>query len=398
MSSTILELPEAQMLDYTSDGDYAMHATGHATEWHSMEATMSDDHVPTATEYSETIEIDMDRNDDDEITEYEMADGAEEYDRDEVELVDVDFAESSRVASPITAHHVVDVEELSGQLSFQRAQSSAPLQLLLSPPTQPESIPFPHVEPEVSEQAPTLSVDAMPSRDASPLPPPIASAHEPFASSDQLSVSVEAAQSTKEPPVEDRLGSPAESPPAAALQQVVESLTSLVETEVMSNNLEHGDTASILGQEVPSLRGEEVSAVPIPQPFDEAAQAAGPENTSNPDPNADPHEISDGVYIDPPPPVLLSISSAGRSLDCCLFNQPQSRSGSQSPNAHASKSTAPYVVLLLSQRPTLYYEPLNNVFEALRQENLHGIEGFADAELILDAYELDLRISEVCTQ
>ena len=55
------------------------------------------------------------------------------------------------------------------------------------------------------------------------------------------------------------------------------------------------------------------------------------------------------------------------------------------------------LALLLSQRPTLYYEPLSNVFEALRQdETINSISELMDGEMIIEAYDLDLRITEVC--
>jgi hypothetical protein len=60
------------------------------------------------------------------------------------------------------------------------------------------------------------------------------------------------------------------------------------------------------------------------------------------------------------------------------------------PNAEA-----PYTVLLQS-RPTLYYETLNDVFDALREEErIQSIAEFVDGEMIIDAYDLQLVVSEV---
>jgi hypothetical protein len=109
---------------------------------------------------------------------------------------------------------------------------------------------------------------------------------------------------------------------------------------------------------------------------------------------ADPHEISEGVYIDPPPAVLLSLPSSDQP-EICLFNQPPAR-GSLSPSEETHQLGQQILTLLLHHRPTLYYEPLTNVFEALRQEEyITRIPEFAEGEFALDAYDLQLVVSEV---
>lgn len=96
----------------------------------------------------------------------------------------------------------------------------------------------------------------------------------------------------------------------------------------------------------------------------------------------DPHEISEGVYIDPPPAVVLLVSTEVQQ-HFSLFNEPQEES---SPN----------IQVILQHLPTLYYEPLHSVFEAFRQEeHLHTLFDTTNAELTLDAYELQLIVSEV---
>lgn len=96
----------------------------------------------------------------------------------------------------------------------------------------------------------------------------------------------------------------------------------------------------------------------------------------------DPHEISEGVYIDPPPAVVLLVSTEVQH-HFSLFNEPQEES---SPN----------IQVILQHLPTLYYEPLHSVFEAFRQEeHLHTLFDTTNAELTLDAYELQLVVSEV---
>ena len=110
--------------------------------------------------------------------------------------------------------------------------------------------------------------------------------------------------------------------------------------------------------------------------------------------SADPHEISDGVYIDPPPAVLLSFSLADDEFELCLFNPPATESGASTP---AAEHRSEQFKMLLHDKPTLYYEPLTSVFDALRQEpEIARIPDFTNGELVLHAYDLDLSISEVC--
>jgi len=109
----------------------------------------------------------------------------------------------------------------------------------------------------------------------------------------------------------------------------------------------------------------------------------------------DPHEISEGVYIDPPPAILLSLHTRGDS-EICLFNLPHPKSGASSPTVSALQTDELVQTPLLHPWPTLYYEPLNSVFEALRHEEyITAIPALTDGELVFDAYDLQLVISEV---
>ncbi|KAG6879046.1 hypothetical protein C0992_005671 [Termitomyces sp. T32_za158] len=107
------------------------------------------------------------------------------------------------------------------------------------------------------------------------------------------------------------------------------------------------------------------------------------------DSTSDPHEISEGVYIDPPPPVLVSLHADEPTIS--LFNVPSKSSF----DLRLQEKSDVDLVLLLDQLPTLYYEPLSSVFEALRREEyLIGIPGLLNGELLLDAYDLKLIMSE----
>ncbi|KAG1858363.1 hypothetical protein DFJ58DRAFT_305209 [Suillus subalutaceus] len=125
------------------------------------------------------------------------------------------------------------------------------------------------------------------------------------------------------------------------------------------------------------------------QPHDETHPASLHEGVDNAN---DPHEISDGVYIDPPPAVFLSIGSS-EVPEYCLFNQPPVERRSRSPSTGASNQQA--YTLLLENRPTLYYEPLSCVFEALRQDEvISRIPDSLEGELVMDAYDLQLAVLE----
>jgi len=107
--------------------------------------------------------------------------------------------------------------------------------------------------------------------------------------------------------------------------------------------------------------------------------------------NSDPHEISEGVYIEPPPPVLLELPSSSDQLVCALFNSPTNH---PSDDKEVNASRTSYIVLL-QNRPTLYYETLNDVFDALREEErIQSMAEFLDGEMVIDAFDLQLVVSE----
>ena len=110
-----------------------------------------------------------------------------------------------------------------------------------------------------------------------------------------------------------------------------------------------------------------------------------PSNASS----GDPHEVSDGIFIDPPPPVLLSLGDSAEEY--YLFNRPTRRSPGADDEGVTDQD------LFLHDLPTLYYEPLAKVFQALRSDNrLNQLFDLSRGELVVDAYDLvDLTISEV---
>ena len=106
--------------------------------------------------------------------------------------------------------------------------------------------------------------------------------------------------------------------------------------------------------------------------------------------SGDPHEISEGVYIDPPPAVLFTISSDDHEHEYSLFNEPADwrlSSTEHNPDTHRT---------LLHHLPTMYYESLFSLFEALRQDEfIQSTFPLLEVELVLQAIDLGLTISEV---
>ena len=399
-TTTVLELPDTQMHDYSADSDFTMHAAGYLPEWPTMEATMSDDSSPR--EYSETIEVEMEQNDEDEITEYEMADGEEGYGQDfTAEFGDVNFADPSSMASPqlisnINSPLVVDVA------SPQPASAGAVL--LLPPAVNSDIFPAPHDGPGPSDVHPTPHAEVPPVDTLAPPPLSTASSsHEPLPPSISLPSEVEHTHHESSTSLED--GRAWSSTPTAAEQLQTqlpppESTDPGVDDHFESREGNEGAQSEHGHTEILPVAGDHQYAADAEESVAQEAGAVATEEPARDESSEnDPHEISDGVYIDPPPAVLLSVVSSSERVDYCLFNQPQPRSGSQSPNAYASSSTSVDLVLLLSQQPTLYYEPLTSVFEAFHQEDvLTNIAELADGELILEAPDLDLRIFEVRCQ
>ncbi|KAH6918781.1 hypothetical protein BKA70DRAFT_1248247 [Coprinopsis sp. MPI-PUGE-AT-0042] len=105
---------------------------------------------------------------------------------------------------------------------------------------------------------------------------------------------------------------------------------------------------------------------------------------------SNPHEIADGVFIEPVPAVVVQASFSDQPF--VLFNRPPaSRAHSPSPDDDVPSDIA----VLLHDRPTLYYDPLSELFAALREEELvaqqpdmHHIElGFSIETLQLSIFE-----------
>ncbi|KAF7359389.1 hypothetical protein MSAN_01281500 [Mycena sanguinolenta] len=357
-------LYEAPMADYPPI-DIDMH---HSEPWFDAEAKMEDD-IPHFTDHdSASVEVDMD--DDYQEIEYEMGDdaGEENYDEMSADLLDIE---------------VHDVSE-------------PPLEDATLPPADAVNPPESHL----FGIGPTDSSTASPLPLASPAMTPLPDTDLPDAASEHVEAVAEVL--SDEENVGDQCPEPsvdADAPLAPdgnvetndQLQQFYQSGEEQGETGV-PDVPQPEDQHSSFDEERRPESG--VTQVPQPEEQPEEHDAAASDSREVDEPVAgDPHEISDGVYIDPPPAVLVSFESSDFP-DVCLFNQP-ARSRSPSPSAEGREQANQVYDLLLHHRPILYYEPLASVFEALRQEEyLAWIPRLADSELVLDAYDLQLVISE----
>lgn len=141
-------------------------------------------------------------------------------------------------------------------------------------------------------------------------------------------------------------------------------------TPTLEEQLQHESTHEELANDPADRLGEDENPVP--------SRAS----------SGDPHEVSDGIFIDPPPPVLLSLDDLEEEY--YLFNRPIHTSPAADDEAATDDA------LFLHDLPTLYYEPLAKVFQALRSDSRLAQIFDLRGELFVDAYDLsDLVISEV---
>ena len=367
MTTMTLESFDTQMLDYQNDLDFSMHVSS-TDAWFQDEAAMEDDlhishpHVPN-------VEVDMEPYED--HNEYEMEDGSE--------------------LRQLHTNHILDVP-------FDGTPSSVDLQTtdtnLLSDPLDPiftspdlvkssitDSDPhFLHTEhsdsPQSSHAPPVIS---LPSSKAEAFP-----STPPFQYVDVADAGGHLPSSLLDPET-DHSGVP------------LEPSSEVVGAEQYWLDQRDVDDAQNVGVD------DENEIIPTPGGTEQLSDGGATSVENAPDvlrplecqdieydgSAGDPHEISEGVYIDPPPAVLLSFTVA-RQPDISLFNTPPRDNGAPLTDDR------PNFTVLLAHLPTLYYESISSVFEALRQEEyVDGILELLDSELVFDAHDLQLTISEV---
>jgi hypothetical protein len=423
---------DAQMLDFSGDMDVHMHTTLSSPKpWTQPESIMEEDvhpiHLPNpfpAPPPQQDVEVDMDYYYQENV-EYEMVDG--EVTVPDAELVDIDVYDAPReeaTAVPAAILHSAG-QDLVGKLSEVHhppssngvAAEGAPPAPNLEPPFR-QSVEPDLLTPSVPQAGSVdtrdtttsdLSNSALSPRASTPTSeaaPKIASHEEevPVASERQVdTLAIAAADGTSNNNPSGLLDesqqrsvlrfSTVDRESSFVVPEAVTLESSAKETldqaqaqdgETHENAQEHGDSyeSEFPG---PALDGTEVAELerpPLPPH----------ESYETEEDNGDPHEISEGVYIEPPPAVLLELPSSSAHTECTLFATPENFVSDDSETIAPS----PQVPILLQSRPTLYYETLNDVFEGLRQEeHIQSFLEFIDGEMMIDAYELQLVVSEV---
>lgn len=382
MSAAMIEIYDAQMLDYHHDHDFSMQVSSSDT-WLQDEAVMEDDGQTENANIG--IEVDMDPYEGEPNPEYEMEDGSVTLESHSIELEDVEVYDASRAHSPniFNGHPLHDGNLIDPVHHL--PEVSEPMALPYSSMT--ESHNFDVSVSESTTPAATSSTVQLTESHSDNFEPSHAAIDETAATppgpEDQSEVLTQepAALRSEETPPEVREELAAPSYVTVDGSDSAPSTVSATESDVA-----HNDTlAHLEGQ---SEIHEPLSGQGEPQPELESSAVS----------TGDPHEISEGVYIDPPPAVLLSLSTEIPPV--CLFNVP-SRSGLNTPRGNPNTLSGDTLehdyVVLLGHLPTLYYEPLSSVFEALREEEyLNSIPNLRNGELLLDAYDLELVVSEVC--
>ncbi|KAK0483173.1 hypothetical protein IW261DRAFT_1461894 [Armillaria novae-zelandiae] len=394
MTSTMLEPFDTQMLDYPTDIDVPMQSEMWMPYESSMDTDARFDPDESLADADFDVEVDMDSyNPPLQNPEYEMVDdgtAAEQEFMVDVEVLDGSLPESNADSE----HH--DVQP-----------SPVPItDLTLELPAEPTLI-APPLESHPSFHA-TLSQGSellLQSHSETPqLTQDVA-----IPSFEQITESLLENAPVTPLPIDDTLDAvfgdsllhaPSELPVEDSFSRENYEITLEVHSEEVEESLYEGfqshedgtavagetntEEAAVISDETAIVHEEPVS---VSDPIAAAAGAEAGADTGANDILKDPHEISDGVYIEPPQAVLLSFPDFDHP-DVCLFNQPSVASSS-------SQQEQQEYSLLLEHRPTLYYESLSAVFIALREDEcLSGVIDLSTAELVLDAHDLQLVISE----
>jgi len=438
-SLTVMDSFDAPMLDYSGDTDVHMHTTVSSPKpWSHPEAIMEEDvhPIPLPNPFpshlpQQDVEIDMDDYYNENV-EYEMADG--EITVPDGELVDIDVYDAPREEGfPVSAS--APTSHPPGLLDQDLAKKPTGDYYVPSDGT----VATDHNNPAASNLEPPLHQSPEPELLTPALPQTTALRDGDPTSSDQSSATGALQTSTlpletvpKDPrsggEVSVALEGHAELPGPAVIDGTshdIESFQPLDDSEQKrgpESSTAENDSSTFVPQVVtPGAAVEERShqaEIQEGEPHegvqshdddyegDVLGAALHHTETGEPEPpapesheakeidNADPHEISEGVYIEPPPPVLIELPSTSDQLVYALFNAPSNPRPDDS-ELSTSSAESPSAVLL-QNRPTLYYETLNDVFDALREEErVQSMTEFVDGEMVIDAYDLQLVVSEV---
>ena len=343
---------DAPMMDFS--GEDILMQTSSSTSWNHPEATMDDD----SNFHLGDGEIDMYP----EPFEYEMADDSSA--EQPLEVHDIEVVDVSQAHTPALIDTVVeDVTAASPAVPEHDLTDTHDLSPLESPPTLFIQVPSPTPQPAQTEEnhgiagVETLGHEWDQGRSeplaASPPPHPT-ECHQSQAQSTNI-------ESATEPTPTWDIGAPKE-------QQ--EHLRQPTPTPVEQLRLDSSHEE--LAHDLADNWGDDENPVPSHASW------------------GDPHEVSDEIFVDPPPPVILTLGDSEEEY--YLFNRPTHKPPAVDGGGVTDDA------LFLHDLPTLYYEPLAKVFQALRLDGrLARRFDLSRGELVIDAYDLDdLVISEVC--
>ncbi|KAL0567576.1 hypothetical protein V5O48_014414 [Marasmius crinis-equi] len=414
---------DAPMMDFHSDGDVQMQPSHEM--WFQDEAIMEDDgqqHGETLSSNAEfeDVEIEMEETYAEGVQnpEYEMIDEGADYPVSAVEEEDIIVADESHPtevhADPATVFHA-SVEALTPTSAF--ASQELPFQ-------EPSvaSLDSNHVGGDVSgivenagipsTEIPghTIRTDLDTTQASAPEIIPADSAADgygehPIPSTNQEQTGVESAdhlehrKGEEAPHTTSQLEAPAADLASSQIQEEPAAGDDLNELSISGAPGQDGLSDGAPSQEYVGQEHVQYESVPPgaqsmtetphgvavePAQFENAVAHHEAETTVTAN---DSHEVSDNVALEPAPGILLSFASAEQP-EASLFSQPNYPESSSSANGHSYR-------VLFESNHMLYYEPLSTVFEHLRQDEfVAGTGDIAHSELVLDAHDLQLVISE----
>jgi len=348
----ITESFDAPMMDFS--GEDILMQTSSSMSWIHPEATMDDDPNLSLND----VEIDME-NYHPETFEYEMTDDSSA--QQPVEVHDVEVIDISQAHTPTIIDTVVeDATTASPVIPEHDLPDTHDRSPLDTPPTLVIQVPSPTSQPAQDGEHLELAVT------------------ESFEQSEWDQSHSELPDAPPSPRLAEN-HQPQNSPEPASLEAATETLP-------------NWDVGAPVEQQTHLRQPTPTPGEQLQSTHEESAEDRWGED-ENPVPSrassGDPHEVLDGIFIDPPPPVLLSLGDSEREY--YLFNRPAHKPPVANDEGYTDGA------LFLHDLPTLYYEPLAKVFQALRSDvHLNQAFDLSRGELIIDAYDLvDLVISEV---
>jgi len=452
MTVTIMESYDAQMTDYQTDHDVPMHLAS-SDPWLQDFVSMEDDltfhQKGMIPDTLSTIDVEMEDYVEDENIEYEMADETHVHRLTSDELLDVDILDVSAVQSPLFAMTSLPltpaIEASKFQLGADRystAEVSVPIPAPASHEFSTDASVHQNSESVVTFQPDTVQIFPPVAAPLSEEPLPHRRGTPGERNDVPHTIDEQEGSSTLQPdatllPVEPTAEIPSQQNRNVTVDSVnlfdnnnqVDSHRSGQSLEQSTsdaapNTVNPSEAPVFFGDrsESPSRSSEVVEPVPFPHCATDGANREHEDSRPVPISSGhlqelpNPKAVGDVLYEkdssdlqtagetaetfnevlnetldenqEVPPPILLSIFSADQP-ELCLFNKPSE----PLPNDDETQERH----ILFQQAASLYYEPVINAFEALRQdEYVSTVLEITGNELGLEAYQLELMITEVC--